>query len=114
MLLAVKTQPVETIRTAIEHGYRLIGENRQQEHTAKAEGLTCLNPAAQFIGPLQRNKVNHTLAVEPCTCIESIDNMRLAQRIDNRIELLERDSLDIFNHVNTSREDSSFGCPRKH
>ena len=28
VLLAVKTQPVEKIRTAIEHGYRLIGENR--------------------------------------------------------------------------------------
>ena len=35
--------------------------------------------------------------------------MRLAQRIDNRLELLERDSLDIFIQVNTSREDSKFG-----
>lgn len=109
VLLAVKTQPVQKIRTAIEHGYRLIGENRQQELTAKAEGLADLNPVAHLIGPLQRNKVNHTLAVESCTCIESIDNMRLAQRIDNRLQLLERDSLDIFIQVNTSREDSKFG-----
>ena len=111
--LTLKTQPVEKIRTAIEHVSRLIGENRQQKLTAKTEGLTYLNPAAPIIGPLQRNKVNHTLAVEPCTCLEFIDNMLLAQRIDNRLELLERDSLDIFNHVNTSHEDSSLGCPRK-
>lgn len=109
VLLAVKTQPVEKIRTAIEHGYRLIGENRQQELTAKADGLADLNPVSHLIGPLQRNKVNHTLAVDSCTCIESIDNMRLAEKIDNRLELLERDSFDVFIQVNTSREDSKFG-----
>ena len=109
VLLAVKTQPVAKIRAAIEHGYRLIGENRQQELTAKEEGLADLNPVAHLIGPLQRNKVNHTLAVQSCACIESLDNMRLAQRIDNRLELLERSSLDVFVQVNTSREDSKFG-----
>ncbi|MBU8579449.1 YggS family pyridoxal phosphate-dependent enzyme [Brevibacterium luteolum] len=109
IMLATKTQPVEKIRVAIEHGFTLIGENRVQELTGKADGLADLEHEAHLIGPLQRNKVNHTLRVDSCTCIESVDNLPLAEKLHNRLEVLDR-SIDILVQVNTSREDSKFGA----
>ncbi|WP_426936949.1 YggS family pyridoxal phosphate-dependent enzyme [Brevibacterium sp. LE-L] len=106
VLLATKTQPAEKIRVALEHGFTLIGENKVQEITGKAEALADLNPETHLIGPLQRNKVNHTL--RHASCIQSVDNLPLAEKINNRLGVLD-ETLDYFVQVNTSREDSKFG-----
>ncbi|UVI35899.1 YggS family pyridoxal phosphate-dependent enzyme [Brevibacterium spongiae] len=106
VLLATKTQPVEKIRVALEHGFTLIGENKVQEITGKAEALADLNPETHLIGPLQRNKVNHTL--RHARCIQSVDNLALAEKINNRLDVLD-ETVDYFVQVNTSREDSKFG-----
>ena len=106
VLLATKTQPAEKIRVALEHGFTLIGENKVQEIVGKAEALSDLNPETHLIGPLQKNKVNHTL--RHASCIQSVDNLALAEKINNRLDVLEA-TVDIFVQVNTSREDSKFG-----
>lgn len=106
VLLATKTQPAEKIRVALEHGFTLIGENKVQEITGKAEDLADLHPETHLIGPLQKNKVNHTL--RHAQCIQSVDNLALAEKINNRLEVLET-TVDAFVQVNTSREDSKFG-----
>ncbi|WP_209324289.1 YggS family pyridoxal phosphate-dependent enzyme [Brevibacterium renqingii] len=106
VLLATKTQPAEKIRVALEHGFTLIGENKVQEIVGKADALADLHPETHLIGPLQRNKVNHTL--RHATCIQSVDNLALAEKIHNRLEVLET-TVDCFVQVNTSREDSKFG-----
>lgn len=106
ILLATKTQPAERIRVAIEHGFDLIGENKVQELVAKAEDLADLPHEAHLIGPLQKNKVNHTL--RHAQCIQSVDNLELAEKIANRLDVLDS-TIDVFVQVNTSREDSKSG-----
>ena len=53
-MLATKTQPVEKIRVAIEHGFALIGENRVQELTGKADGTSFTELVATAIVALPR------------------------------------------------------------
>ncbi|MDN6666208.1 MAG: YggS family pyridoxal phosphate-dependent enzyme [Brevibacterium sp.] len=106
VLLATKTQPAAKIRVALEHGFTLIGENKVQELVGKAEDLADLDHEAHLIGPLQKNKVNHTL--RHAHCIQSVDNLELATKINNRLEVLDQ-SVDFFVQVNTSREDSKSG-----
>ncbi|SDS53138.1 hypothetical protein SAMN04489751_2226 [Brevibacterium sandarakinum] len=106
VMLATKTQPAPKIRVALEHGFTLIGENKVQELVAKADDLDDLEHEAHLIGPLQKNKVNHTL--RHAHCIQSVDNLELATKINNRLEVLDQ-TLDIFVQVNTSREDSKSG-----
>ena len=106
VLLATKTQPAEKIRVALAHGFTLIGENKVQEITGKADALADLDPETHLIGPLQRNKVNHTL--RHASCIQSVDNLALAEKINNRLDVLDQ-TVDYFLQVNTSREDSKFG-----
>ena len=106
VMLATKTQPAEKIRVALEHGFTLIGENKVQEIVGKAEALADLAPETHLIGPLQRNKVNHTL--RHASCIQSVDNLALAEKISNRLEVID-ETVEYFVQVNTSREDSKFG-----
>jgi PLP dependent protein len=106
ILLATKMQSVEKIRVALEHGFTLIGENRVQELTGKAEALADIPHETHLIGPLQKNKVNHTLRV--ASCIQSIDNVPLAEKIQRRLEA-EDQIVEYFVQVNTSREDTKFG-----
>ncbi|MDN5585805.1 MAG: YggS family pyridoxal phosphate-dependent enzyme [Brevibacterium sp.] len=106
VLLATKTQPAERIRVAIEHGFTLIGENKVQELVSKADDIADLDHRAHLIGPLQKNKVNHTL--RHAHCIQSVDTLELATKISNRLDVLDQ-TIDCFVQVNTSREDSKSG-----
>ncbi|MCI4012290.1 YggS family pyridoxal phosphate-dependent enzyme [Brevibacterium sp. ZH18] len=106
VLLATKTQPADKIRVAIEHGFTLIGENKVQELVGKADALADLAHEAHLIGPLQKNKVNHTL--RHAHCIQSVDNLELATKISKRLDFLD-DTVGCFVQVNTSREDSKSG-----
>src|SRR5699024_8519701 len=81
----------------------LIGENKVQEIVGKAEALADLAPETHLIGPLQRNKVNHTL--RHASCIQSVDNLALAEKISNRLEVID-ETVEYFVQVNTTREDS--------
>jgi uncharacterized pyridoxal phosphate-containing UPF0001 family protein len=131
ILLATKTQPAVRIRAAIEAGASLIGENRVQELQEKAPELADLPHEAHLIGPLQRNKVNHTLRAG-AVCVQSIDNLAVAQKLSDRIATLTAEGpqelaaeapgtlrtegasevspvLDVLIQVNTSREDTKSG-----
>ncbi|KAE8764600.1 YggS family pyridoxal phosphate-dependent enzyme [Georgenia thermotolerans] len=86
VLLAVKTQPVEAIRAALEAGADLLGHNRAQELVATGPGLA--EPgvpahAMHFIGHLQSNKVNQVLRW--ASCVQTVDSLRLAERLDQAV-----------------------------
>ena len=87
-LMAVsKTYPAETIADAAQLGMRLYGENRVQEFAAKAPGIETLrqdsaNPIrVHLIGHLQSNK--SARAVELFDAVDSVDSLRLAERLDD-------------------------------
>lgn len=85
-LMAVsKTQPSESIIAAYEAGIRYFGENRVQEFAAKREHLSALKDARfALIGQLQSNKVGK--AAEMFSEIQSVDSLRIAQRLHTSIE----------------------------
>ena len=106
ILLATKTQSAETVLAAVRASYRLIGENRVQEVVAKAEALAGEPHTTHFIGHLQENKVNALLP--HIRCLQTLDSPALAQRLQHRLEALDR-TLEVMIQVNVSGESSKSG-----
>lgn len=106
LLLATKTVPAERIALALECGETLIGENKVQELKEKDEVVSQYNCRRHYIGHLQTNKIKDVLKY--VSCIESVDRLDLAQKLDQRLQFEGR-SIDILVQVNTSYEESKFG-----
>ena len=109
LLLATKTVPPEIIIEAFNLGERLIGENKVQELTSKAEALSGYTHESHFIGHLQSNKIKDV--IKYASCIQSIDRLDLAEKLEKRLEA-ENKVMNIFVQVNTSEEESKFGCKK--
>ncbi len=111
LLLATKTQPIESIQEAIDLGFGLIGENRAQEVTDKFPHIQradqIIMPYQQhFIGHLQTNKVR---AIFPYVqCIQSVDRVSLAEKLHAECEK-QNETREVFVQVNVSKEDSKQG-----
>lgn len=108
LLLATKTVDPERIKIALNAGYRLIGENKVQEVKEKFEALLDTEHTAHFIGHLQTNKIKDILKYG-VSCIESVDKLESAQKLQQRLEFEDK-TMNIFVQVNTSYEESKFGC----
>ena len=116
VMLAVKTQPVDVVLAGLEAMARarpgrpvLLGQNRVQEMAGTGPALAAPDLPAhemRLIGPLQSNKVNHTLAW--ATGVDSVDSLRLAQRLSAACDRQGRD-LDVRVEVNVSGEASKAG-----
>ena len=127
LLAATKTRDVGEILAAIDAGIRVIGENRPQEITVKADGLAkrlgergyslrvidaaeadTANAAAathipfHLIGQLQANKIGKVLPV--VDTIESVDSIELAEKIARRATM----------RGITVGEESKSGCAPSH
>lgn len=107
LMAVTKTHPVEVLAEAYAAGLRLFGENRVQEAAAKAEALADRADLRwAVIGPLQTNKVNAALGF--AAEFHALDSLRLAEKLDRRLQELGRD-LDVFVQVNSSAEESKSG-----
>ena len=131
LLAATKTRDIGEIMAAIDAGVRMIGENRPQEVTAKAEGLArrCAergfslgvagaapDAAAEhipfhLIGQLQSNKIGKVLPV--VDTIESVDSIDLAEKISRRA-VARGITVGVLLEVNESGEESKSGCAPSH
>ncbi len=112
LLLATKTVSAENIKIALELGEQLIGENRAQELKSKYSDLLEVPHQKHFIGYLQTNKIKDLLRYD-VTCIQSVDRIDLAEKLQARLEFEEKE-IDVFIQVNTSNEESKFGiAPEK-
>ena len=107
LLLATKTVDPERILQAFSCGCTLIGENKVQELRDKYEALSTVPHTTHFIGHLQSNKIKEV--IQYAQCIQSIDNLDTAQKLEQRLAQEGR-TLDILVQVNTSAEESKFGC----
>ncbi|MBE9008260.1 YggS family pyridoxal phosphate-dependent enzyme [Fortiea sp. LEGE XX443] len=88
-LIAVSKQvPAEVIRLAYNAGIRDFGESRIQETANKQVELQDLSDITwHFIGHLQSNKAKK--ALELFEWIHSVDNLKLAQRLNQLAQQLE-------------------------
>ncbi|MEN9216097.1 MAG: YggS family pyridoxal phosphate-dependent enzyme, partial [Gloeomargarita sp. HHBFW_bins_162] len=108
LLLATKAVSPEKIKIALTAGEHLIGENKVQELKEKFASLQSIPHETHFIGHLQANKIKDVLKY--ADCIQSIDRLALAEKIQKRLEFENR-TIDILIQVNTSYEQSKFGIP---
>jgi PLP dependent protein len=117
MMAVSKTYPASTILEAASLGLRVFGENRVQEFVSKAPELAPLrsngiNAAAgapilvHLIGHLQSNKAAR--AVELFDSIDSVDSLRLAERLNEAAAKLGK-RLPILIEVKLSPEESKAG-----
>jgi PLP dependent protein len=75
--------PSEIEHAVLQHGHRILGENRIQEWQEKAavlENAVLENIEWHFIGNLQRNKVKYCL---PFSLIHSLNSERLANELQD-------------------------------
>ena len=113
-LMAVsKTYPVEVIAEAAALGLKLFGENRVQEFAGKASDATALRSACRddeirvhLIGHLQSNKAQR--AVEIFDAIDSLDSLRLAERLNDAAAKLGK-QLPVMIEVKLSSEETKAG-----
>ncbi len=112
-LMAVsKTYPAATIAEAAALGLTLFGENRVQEFAGKEAALDPLRTRAanpirvHLIGHLQSNKAQR--AVELFDGIDSLDSLRLAERLNEAAGRLGK-SLPVLIEVKLSSEESKAG-----
>ena len=104
IVLATKTQNVETINAAIEEGVDAVAENRVQEFRDKTEWLL---PCAQhFIGHLQTNKVKYL--VGKIALFHSCDRDELAVEIA-RQSIKKGLVSDVLIQINAGEEMSKGG-----
>ena len=109
-LMAVsKTVEPERIRQAAEAGIRIFGENRVQEFAEKFPDPVDREGAEwHLIGHLQTNKVNK--AVELFDAVDSIDSLRLAERLNRAAAAMNR-KLPVLIEINVGVEESKSGVP---
>ena len=107
IVAATKTQTFKTIVAAYGCGITNIGENRVQEAEKKFLSFSEMPKIKRrFIGHLQTNKVNKCL--EMFDTIDSIDTIKLANKISNRI-LITNKKIESLIEVNTSGDTNKNG-----
>jgi len=111
MMAVSKSHPPSAILEAAAAGVTLFGENRVQEFQRKLEELARdgkLAPGIEvhLIGKLQSNK--SAKAAEVFSAIDSVDSLRLAQRLNEAAHRLGR-ILPVLLEIKLSREESKSG-----
>ena len=108
MMAVSKTFPAEAILQAASLGITLFGENRVQEFAGKAAafGQKRKSLECHLIGHLQSNKANR--AAELFDGIDSLDSLRLAERLDEVAGKLGK-RLPVLLEVKLSPEESKAG-----
>ncbi|WP_084105439.1 YggS family pyridoxal phosphate-dependent enzyme [Demequina sp. NBRC 110056] len=106
ILVATKTWDADAAAGVVRAGGTLVGESRMQELAVKGPALRATGARVHVIGQLQRNKA--AIAVEHATCVQTVDSLRLAERLSRLALEAERD-LEVMVQVNVSGEDSKAG-----
>lgn len=110
VLPVTKYVDTDLVRHLHAAGVRDVGESTIQETVRKREILIDLTDMRwHLIGHLQRNKAQR--ALENFCSLHSIDSMRLAKAVDQRLPSDAQDNVRLFVQVNVSGETSKYGLP---
>jgi pyridoxal phosphate enzyme (YggS family) len=108
IVAASKYADTKAIKSVYEIGQRSFGENRVQDLKSKCEELKDIPIDWQFIGTLQKNKINALLDLSP-SLIHSIDSLELAQEVDKRAKAKDM-TQSVLLQINSAKEESKSGC----
>ena len=112
-LIAVsKVQPNERIKSVLEQGHRVFGENRTQEAQSKWPAFKeqYKDIELHIIGPLQTNKTR--TAMELADFIHTLDRIKLATAMARIAQSLGK-CPELFIQVNTGEEQQKSGVAPK-
>lgn len=106
IIAITKTHPAEVFEHVYEAGLVTIGENRVQEADIKFGQAEQILPnlTKRLVGHLQSNKINKALQL--FDTIDSVDSVKLAQKIADRAE---GKNIPVLLEVNTSGESTKYG-----
>lgn len=105
IVAVTKNQDVTKMKTVIDAGITVIGENRVQEALSKQDELA-REVSWHLIGHLQTNKVRQ--AVPLFDIIHSVDSENLASEID-RVAKKHNKRQKVLLQVNVAREETKYG-----
>lgn len=88
LIVVTKFHPAEDIRRLVKLGVRDVGENREQEASAKSAALADLGLRWHFVGQLQSKKAKSV--VRYAQAVHSVDRLQLAEGLE-RAMALERE-----------------------
>jgi pyridoxal phosphate enzyme (YggS family) len=110
LIAVTKMHPAVAISAAAELGLRHIGENKVQEFDSKQQDWTELRARlalqAHLIGHLQSNKAARAVAL--FDSIDSLDSLRLAERLETAAASLNR-TVPVLLEIKLSEEESKSG-----
>ncbi len=109
VLPITKGHPLGLVQRVAALGFEIIGESRVAEAEAKQNALGTLGLRWHLVGHLQRNKAAR--AVQLFDVIESVDSLRLGQRIDAVAERTGLGRVPVLVQVNASGEAAKGGFP---
>lgn len=112
LMLVTKTVPDVSIRSMLDAGEKLLGENIATELKSNYETFhTEYKPEFHFIGHISEKEIDTILPY--ADCIQTIDCWELAEETDRKLQALGLQK-DILIQVNTSRKESHFGISPEH
>jgi len=106
LVAAAKTRSPDEIRTVLEGGVTIVGQNYVQEAKRAIDVLGRDTATWHLIGHLQRNKARE--AVRLFDMIQSVDSARLAVKLDSEAKKAGR-VLPVLIEVNSAREPDKTG-----
>ena len=108
LVVVSKTQPVKSIKLAIDRGYSVFGENKVQEAEEKWPDLKSAYPETtlHLIGPLQSNKTKR--AVQLFDVIETVDRIKIAKALAREMDA-QNIYPECYIQVNTGEEPQKTG-----
>jgi len=110
-LVAVsKTNPVASIKQALDAGLQLFGENYIQEAREKFNALAASPAQWHFIGHLQSNKAKY--AVRMFDLIHTVDSEKLARELNKQAAKIGKVQ-SVLVQVNIAGESSKSGASRE-
>lgn len=107
LVVVTKTQPLETVRAAIEAGVRILGENYPEEGVMKIQSLPAQTGVEwHMIGHVQSRKAR--LVADHFALLHSLDSLKLAGRLDRFAGEAGR-TLPVLLELNVGGEESKSG-----
>jgi len=107
LVVVSKYTETQNIKTLYELGQRNFGENYVQQLEARAKELEELPLAWHMIGPLQKNKINKLIDINP-VLLQSLHSLEIAKELNKRLEAKSK-KMSALLQINSAKEESKSG-----
>lgn len=111
LIAVTKTYPADDVLRLVSLGVTDVGENRDQEASAKAAEVARagVRPRWHFIGQLQRNKCKSVVTY--ADVVHSVDSVELARVLAEQARKRRADTLDVLVQVSLDDDPDRGGAP---